>query len=574
MMWLINAKTYTLENITNPQKGSYAILSHTWEDGEVSFQQYRNIAEAIKLKGFKKIDKTVQLAREKNLKYAWVDTCCINQSSSAELSEAINSMFKWYSDAAVCLVFLSDLPTAKITPLIALANSVWSRIIGSREVLREQLVEVHKSIGLTFAQCRWFFRGWTLQELIAPKFVEFYDDGWVLIGTKQTLREPLSCVTRIPKSVLLKDVALRKVSNAQRMSWAADRRTTRVEDIAYCLLGLFGINMSPLYGEGQNAFIRLQEEILKQSDDVTLFAWETEENDDQQYQGILASSPDKFRGSGTITQHKATTNEAGEFRMTNKGLRLNQNNLLQLNHNTAILSLNCNRSGIGYSNTGIHLMNTSHGYVRFLPHKLVELSEFSQLTSNVEVPVFITKTVHPEDSREIAKHSIGLTFEYKEVTKLSIWPQTLYNSIEERGFFDAESYPQPILIESLDHLGHQDQFLILFNAAGDLSICLSHLASLGCQQLGLVQRQDEDVELLIKTNHFKHSVLRGLLSYQRNNMPWDHIFEYCGENSTKEVCLAGEVFICTVRLSMGSRFKPGDFKTSHALEIKITKRKS
>ncbi|KAI1309801.1 heterokaryon incompatibility protein-domain-containing protein [Xylaria venustula] len=324
MMWLINAKTYALENITNPQKDSYAILSHTWENGEVSFQQYQNMKEAMKLKGFKKIDKTVQLARQKNLKYAWVDTCCINQSSSAELSEAINSMFKWYLDAAVCFVFLSDLPSAKITPLIALADSIWSRVIGSREVLGEQLVGVHKSIALAFAQCRWFFRGWTLQELIAPEFAEFYDDEWNLVGTKQTLREPLSCVTRIPKSVLLKDVALRKVSNAQRMSWAADRRTTRVEDIAYCLLGLFGINMSPLYGEGQNAFIRLQEEILKQSDDATLFAWETEEIDDQQYQGILASSPDKFRGSGTITQHKVTTNEVGEFRMTNKGLRLNQ----------------------------------------------------------------------------------------------------------------------------------------------------------------------------------------------------------------------------------------------------------
>ncbi|KAI1748032.1 heterokaryon incompatibility protein-domain-containing protein [Xylaria castorea] len=174
IMWLINAETYVLENITNPQKGSYAILSHTWDDEEVSFQQYHNMAEAMKLKGFKKIDMTVQLAREKGLKYAWVDTCCIDKSSSAELSEAINSMFKWYSDAAVCLAFLSDLSNAEIPYLL-------SAYLSEEDSFKdfEQLEGLQKSARHLLIRRRWFFRGWTLQELIAPEIVEFYDDsGW------------------------------------------------------------------------------------------------------------------------------------------------------------------------------------------------------------------------------------------------------------------------------------------------------------------------------------------------------------------------------------------------------------
>ncbi|KAI1367887.1 heterokaryon incompatibility protein-domain-containing protein [Xylaria arbuscula] len=294
-MWLINTETCALENITNPQMGSYAILSHTWEEEEVSFQQYHNIHEARKLKGLEKINMTIQLARNRGLQYAWVDTCCIDKSSSAELSEAINSMFKWYSDAAVCLVFLSDLSSNKVLLSTPDSNPRTAALARMGQLDGHQMS--HNDL---LARCRWFYRGWTLQELIAPTDVEFYDDGWNLIGNKWTLTVTITSITHIPFEVLSIPTLLRKVPIAQRMSWAANRSTTRVEDIAYCLFGLFGINLAPLYGEGENAFLRLQEELLRQSDDMSLFAWKAEAEHSQPYRGILAYSPREFRDSSFI----------------------------------------------------------------------------------------------------------------------------------------------------------------------------------------------------------------------------------------------------------------------------------
>ncbi|KAI0521287.1 HET-domain-containing protein [Xylaria bambusicola] len=323
-MWLINTETYLLEDITNPQKGSYAILSHTWEDEEVSFQQYQKTG-ARNLKGFKKIDMTIELARKRGLKYAWIDTCCIDKSSSAELSEAINSMFKWYSEAAVCLAFLSDLSNAEIADLL---STPYMTPRTAQLAKFKQRDDHQKSYNELISRCRWFSRGWTLQELIAPQIVEFYDDEWTLVGTKETLLWTIHSITRIPLNVLSNNVSFRKVPVAQRMSWAADRSTTRVEDIAYCLFGLLGVNLAPLYGEGENSFIRLQEELLRQSDDITLFAWTAVPKDDQPYRGILARSPREFRNSHHIRRLEVPT-YVGEFRMTNKGLRVNQSDLFR-----------------------------------------------------------------------------------------------------------------------------------------------------------------------------------------------------------------------------------------------------
>jgi len=118
---------------------------------------------------------------------------------------------------------------------------------------------------------RWFTRGWTLQELIAPSNVIFFSNDWEEIGTNISLQASITKITGIPKDVLLED-ELEHCSIAQRMSWASKRKTTRVEDIAYCLMGIFGVNMPMLYGEGDKAFFRLQEEIMKISDDHTIFA--------------------------------------------------------------------------------------------------------------------------------------------------------------------------------------------------------------------------------------------------------------------------------------------------------------
>jgi hypothetical protein len=174
-------------------------------------------------------------------------SCCIDKKSSAELSEAINSMYRWYQQSAVCYVFLADVSSDK------------------------------PEIKVQFKSSRWFTRGWTLQELIAPQNVVFYSKEWRILGTKSDdeMTIFLSLITRIDEEYVNgKDINLASIS--KRMSWASSRRTTRTEDIAYCLLGIFDLNMPLLYGEGKRAFRRLQEEILKtQPYEHTLFAWGT-----------------------------------------------------------------------------------------------------------------------------------------------------------------------------------------------------------------------------------------------------------------------------------------------------------
>ncbi|KAH9986437.1 heterokaryon incompatibility protein-domain-containing protein [Xylariaceae sp. FL0662B] len=296
-MWLINTETLEREYVENPAKSSYAILSHTWEDEEVSFEQFKDLRAARARAGFAKIQRTATLARSRSLKYAWVDTCCIDKSSSAEVSEAINSMFRWYADAAVCFAYLSDLPSAA-----RVAN--FYPEAGPDEVKRLQATY--------FKMCRWFTRGWTLQELLAPPAVEFYDAGWDLHGTRLALEPEISDLTHVRPDVLRAGAdggaaaCLRSVSVACRLSWAAGRQTARPEDQAYCLLGLFDVNVIPLYGEGAHkAFLRLQEEICRQSTDLSLFAWKAEPSPAaslvaREFRGVLASSPAEFKHCGSF----------------------------------------------------------------------------------------------------------------------------------------------------------------------------------------------------------------------------------------------------------------------------------
>jgi hypothetical protein len=144
-------------------------------------------------------------------------------------------------------------------------------------------------------ESEWFERGWTLQELIAPINVSFYNHEWILIGTKDRLLTLLSTTTGVPESVLSGAANLNTCSIAQRMSWAAKRKTERVEDSAYSLMGLFDVSLPMMYGEREKAFLRLQEEIIRKSDDESIFAWSLglsyPPND---YSGLLAPSPTPF----------------------------------------------------------------------------------------------------------------------------------------------------------------------------------------------------------------------------------------------------------------------------------------
>ena len=281
-MRLLNSTTLKLHEFIGSQIPPYAILSHTWDKEEVSCQEL-SAGTAVEKKGFEKIKRCCEIAAGDGFEYAWVDTCCIDKTSSAELSEAINSMFRWYQEAEVCYAFLSDVPSD----------------------------EKPESLDSAFRKSRWFRRGWTLQELIAPVHVLFLSRVWKEIGTKWNLQTLLSKITSIQTKALVGTEPLSSFSVAQKMSWVSKRETTRDEDIAYCMIGIFDINMPMLYGEGKKAFTRLQEQILANFDDDSIFAWWTSEmafgpfrcrDLGNKFSGLLANSPKLFARSGNVVR--------------------------------------------------------------------------------------------------------------------------------------------------------------------------------------------------------------------------------------------------------------------------------
>ncbi|KIM68466.1 hypothetical protein SCLCIDRAFT_105868 [Scleroderma citrinum Foug A] len=217
-----------------PEK--YAILSHRWLEKEPG--------ETAEILG------SCEEARKDGFKWLWIDTCCIDKRSSAELSEAINSMYRWYEKSARCYAYLHD--------------------VSDPSFPTERNSKKYSHYGWP----EWFSRGWTLQELIAPDDVRFFNKDWQPIGDKRTHSSTLQDITRVPQNILTNGVSLTRPCVAQIMSWAVDRKTSRVEDQAYSLMGLLGVNMSMLYGEGKRAFQRLQLEIIRMSDDQSIFAWE------------------------------------------------------------------------------------------------------------------------------------------------------------------------------------------------------------------------------------------------------------------------------------------------------------
>lgn len=258
----------------------YAILSHTWGDDEeeVTFKDLLEGSGKTKT-GYRKIRSCGARATSDGLQHFWVDTCCIDKTNNTELSEAINSMFTWYQDADICYVYLSDV---------------------------HEYSEIDSS--------RWFRRGWTLQELLAPQHIVFFDSNREELDTRSNMSPTISRITGIPRRALLLDYS-GEFSVAQVMSWAAERETTREEDIAYCLLGLLGVNMPLMYGEGPRAFERLQQEYMKISTDHSLFSWRGSGAE----RGPFARTPTEFRQCKDFTAGKG---HSLEFSMTNRGLRI------------------------------------------------------------------------------------------------------------------------------------------------------------------------------------------------------------------------------------------------------------
>ncbi|KAI4169223.1 MAG: hypothetical protein LQ346_008989 [Caloplaca aetnensis] len=357
-MWLLDTLTLKLKNFVTHYMPPYAILSHTWGIEEVSFQDMDK-PESKTMKGYQKIERCCSIAYSQGYGYVWIDTCCIDKKSSAELSEAINSMYAWYAGSSICFVYLSDFDTP-----------TWD------EHTKSEVME-------KFRKSRWWSRGWTLQELLAPKYMKFYASNWEEIGGKSSLFGQLSLASGIPPRFIQDGESIYEASVAARMSWASNRETTRLEDEAYSLMGIFDVNMPLLYGEGRKAFTRLQHEIARSLDDESLFAWSIGELQS----GIFAPNVHAFAGCGAIrslwvpNMHRMKPRQASAI--TNRGLQLEavprrlpassihgSASLPKdaLKYDYALLPLNCARKGSENKPFTIILRRISHNqYVRFLP---------------------------------------------------------------------------------------------------------------------------------------------------------------------------------------------------------------
>ncbi|PVH78041.1 HET-domain-containing protein [Cadophora sp. DSE1049] len=294
-MRLLNIETWKLQVFQNERElPPYCILSHTWGAYEVTLQEFELLGKEHP--SVSKITRCSEQTLKDGFAYIWVDTCCIDKTSSAELSEAINSMFRWYNQSRICYAYLVDVKGGADTE--------------------------------EFEQSRWFTRGWTLQELLAPERVEFYNTSWDHIGNSVRLSPIIARVAGI-RSSYLQDSSrsrhrmslIREASVAEKMSWACKRETTRIEDIAYCLMGIFEVNMPMLYGEGDRAFVRLQEEIMKDSSDLTIFVWGFDLPLNRSCtDGIFAESPADFAGCDMINPIPST--DLTHHTMTNLGLQI------------------------------------------------------------------------------------------------------------------------------------------------------------------------------------------------------------------------------------------------------------
>ncbi|KAI7215808.1 hypothetical protein KC333_g5238 [Hortaea werneckii] len=322
--------TYHLKEIADALEESYAILSHRWyPDGDILYADLANQhqPEIRNKQGWRKLRYAVDQAERDGYRYVWIDTCCIDKTSSAELSEAINSMFFWYQQAQVCYAYLWDI-SSECPPLSDArapgeegegnAASDGDRDGQATDAASES--DVLQQWRVTFTECSWFTRGWTLQELIAPREVLFFGVDWNQLGSSHHLVETIAAKTLIDADLLRRRKKLEQYSVAQRMSWAADRVTSRIEDRAYSLLGLFDVNIPLLYGEREKAFMRLQEEIIRRSPDESIFAWGFDMSVDETPGRLLARSPTDFRGSSGIA-YRGAHGRAKALQLDNQALR-------------------------------------------------------------------------------------------------------------------------------------------------------------------------------------------------------------------------------------------------------------
>ena len=299
----VDHRTKVLE-LREAETTDYAILSHRWIDSmEIDYEEMVDLAKMDRQErneirgrlGYKKIVDTCKQAKQDGYEWTWVDTCCIDKRSSAELSESINSMYRWYAKAKICYGYLHD-------------------VNGSSFPTKKDNRKYLKSNGWP----EWFSRGWSLQEMIAPRVLQFFNKYWQPIGDKKDLAQTLERITGVPQKNLADGLEGNRPCVAQIISWAANRTTTRVEDRTYSLMGLLDVNMPMLYGEGKKAFHRLQLEIIRSSNDQSIFAWGFR-SAGVRIGSILADDPSDFKDcSGMkLMNHDEFIKEVPELPSTN-----------------------------------------------------------------------------------------------------------------------------------------------------------------------------------------------------------------------------------------------------------------
>lgn len=386
-MRLLNAKDLTLATFSDESTiPEYAILSHTWGDDEVTFKDLAELSyeQLVLKKAYTKVRECCAKALEWGLEWVWIDTCCIDQQSSAELSEAINSMYEWYRQSAVCYAYLFD------------AFCIEHDFLFDRNDDQE-----HHHRRSSFDKARWFTRGWCLQELLSPRNMQFFNKNWEYIGSKHSLKTPISMVTGIDEyGLFIPDLSV--LSVAHRMTWAARRETTRPEDVAYCLLGIFNINMPLLYGEGQvRAFGRLQEEIMRRIEDHSIFAWSgigTDFRNDMV--GFLAPHPSGFTyGRVDLCE---LPNYIEPLSITGRGIRAQVPLIRQEGHGQNYVAvIGCNKSGESQSYYAIpvtRIKKSSDVYRRTSPHlQTVSFEEASTATLSTIFLLRHSRPTHLED---------------------------------------------------------------------------------------------------------------------------------------------------------------------------------
>ncbi|KAK7418291.1 hypothetical protein QQX98_004076 [Neonectria punicea] len=288
----------------------------------------RNLSAVSATASLQHIFKACSKARAWGIGKLWAGSVCIDWSSSAGLSEAFNSMFEVFKSAQVSFAYLSDVNTQEEQ-----LDGGWERPNHSRKESNDLGGELDDAVqesesppnepelddaGKYIERSKWRRRVWVLQELVASRNMQFYDSQWQRVGSKKSLLPVLSSLFRIEIAVLEDSDCLPDISIACRMSWAAQFSTDQPEDMAYSLLGIFGVNMNIIYGEGQRAFLRLQEEILKDTTDASLFAWQS--TGSQQYRGLFANSPYEFYHF--LGHHHQSTHFRiqGHIQMTSAGI--------------------------------------------------------------------------------------------------------------------------------------------------------------------------------------------------------------------------------------------------------------